>query len=486
MHLIASPSSSPFRFAQRARRRSLLAVLLSLIASASALAAGFQRPAFQVLRQNEDWSVLAAKPADAPADPFDGMKYVALGEDGKVWMSFGGQLRARAEAWHDFNFGATAAGVENDDLFLLGRALFHLDLRVGKPFRLFVQGKSALIDDRDLAGGKRAIDRDELDLQNAFVELAAPAGNGGRISGRIGRQELLFGKQRLVSPLDWVNTRRTFDGASAQWKSGTWTVAGFLVEPVVVDPTDFNEGDDTTDFSGIYSTWKPNPKATLDLYVLAVDRDRATLAGVTGASERETYGLRLEATGRWADFELEGAWQSGDLGSSEVEAYMVSAVLGFSEKQHRLAPRIAFGVDYATGDERPNDGRVETFDQLFPLAHAYLGYMDFVGRQNIVDLHARYETKLCPKSSIQLDWHTFSLATRADGLYGVGGTMVRKPNGDGSKSVGDEIDLVWRFTPNPHLLLELGLGRFSADDYLSETGAGEDVDFAYLTTQYTF
>jgi hypothetical protein len=29
---------------------------------------------------------------------------------------------------------------------------------------------------------------------------------------RVGRQELLYGSQRLISTLDWANTRRTFQG----------------------------------------------------------------------------------------------------------------------------------------------------------------------------------------------------------------------------------------------------------------------------------
>jgi hypothetical protein len=34
----------------------------------------------------------------------------------------------------------------------------------------------------------------------------------------VGRQELLYGAQRLISPLDWANTRRTFEGGKLIWQ----------------------------------------------------------------------------------------------------------------------------------------------------------------------------------------------------------------------------------------------------------------------------
>ena len=41
--------------------------------------------------------------------------------------------------------------------------------------------------------------------------------------------------QRLISPLDWTNTRRTFDGARLMTRAGGILVDGFGTRPVVVD-----------------------------------------------------------------------------------------------------------------------------------------------------------------------------------------------------------------------------------------------------------
>src|SRR3989338_1212679 len=139
------------------------------------------------------------------------LKHVSLSHDGSAWVALGGQGRLRGEAWRNFGFGSA---LDPDDAFLLNRALANADLHLGTNLRLFAEAKSAVLTNRSLPGGRRPIDADDLDLQQAYLELAFPVGTGA-LAGRVGRQELLFGKQRLVSPLDWSNTRRSFEGVRA-------------------------------------------------------------------------------------------------------------------------------------------------------------------------------------------------------------------------------------------------------------------------------
>ena len=60
----------------------------------------------------------------------------------------------------------------------------------------------------------RPIDVNRSDMLNLFGDVMVYDGSSGPIWARVGRQELLYGVQRVVSPLDWANTRRTFDGAN--------------------------------------------------------------------------------------------------------------------------------------------------------------------------------------------------------------------------------------------------------------------------------
>src|SRR5690242_2311358 len=142
-------------------------------------------PTYKILRQDEDWSGLASEQNRQPGF-FDRLKYVPLDESRSVWVSFGGQLRERVEGWDQFNFGAPAGAAHNDS-FLLSRLFLHTDLHLGEHVRFFIQEKSAFSTHRDLLGGRRTQDADELDLQNAFLDLSLPVSDSGTFTFRAGR-----------------------------------------------------------------------------------------------------------------------------------------------------------------------------------------------------------------------------------------------------------------------------------------------------------
>ena len=108
------------------------------------------RPAFHNLRYEEDWSVLRG---DVEAkDVLDPIKSIPFDEEGRFWLSLGGQLRGRLEVWHGFLFGASTP--ESDDVFFLGRLRLHADLHLTRYFRAFTEFKSAFMSDRALQGGR--------------------------------------------------------------------------------------------------------------------------------------------------------------------------------------------------------------------------------------------------------------------------------------------------------------------------------------------
>ena len=55
--------------------------------SADEKAETFSRPSYQVLRFNEDWSFLRHKPAGAPSDLFDPVKYSPFNDSEDIWLS---------------------------------------------------------------------------------------------------------------------------------------------------------------------------------------------------------------------------------------------------------------------------------------------------------------------------------------------------------------------------------------------------------------
>ncbi len=452
-----------------------------------------ERPKLQFLRQNEDWSWLAGKDTSTTGDFWDPYKHIPLDEDGSVWASLGGSLRFRYEAWDNFNFGAPP-GVTHDDGFLLTRLRAHADVHVGEDFRAFVEFKGAYCGDRRLVGGRRTLDSDTADLQQAFVDIRLKHDEDWSITLRPGRQMLSFGKERLISPLAWSNTLRTWDGVSAVIEGKDITITGFFTWFAPVQRYSFNDGDLDFQLYGAYLTGKwgdsggEAPWLTgYDLYLIGVSNDEITFNGTSGHEDRVTLGVRV-----WGnlgdspfDYDMEAAWQLGEVGSGDVNAYMLGAELGYSLAETAWNPRLHLGLDIASGDHK-NGGDVQTFNQLFPLGHAYLGYIDTIGRQNILDLSAGATCTPVEKLKTKATWHQFWLMDDNDALYNAGGGVVRPGGATGSTSVGSELDITVEYPVDAHLKLLFGYSHFFDGSVLEQSGTHDDIDFAYAQAEYTF
>lgn len=437
----------------------------------------FIRPAYNpVLRQNENWSGLKGQDAATTGDIFDPIKHVTLSEDGDVYASFGGQARFRYEDWSAFGFNDV-----NDDTYFLTRLRFHGDVHFGENFRVFAEGKSAQATDRNLPGGRRGLDMDTLALQQAFADIVIPL-EDAKITLRTGRQMFVFGKQRLVSPLDWSNTMRAWDGFSGVITTGNLTINGFWTQFVPVDKSGHNESNGDEQFYGVYATAKSlGAGVNADFYWLA--RDRGFIA-----DERDTFGARLFGNvGETAfDYDVEAAYQSGTSGTSDVDAYMIGAQLGYALKDTPGKPRFFIGFDLGSGDDNPADSSVNTFDQMYPLGHAYLGFIDVVGRQNIIDYNAGFSVKPIDKMTVIVTGHIFRRHESNDALYNAGGGVVRAGGGSNDKGVGSEIDLLVKYALDRHTVIIAGYSHFFAGDFIGQTGTSDDIDFFYTGVQFTF
>ena len=184
--------------------------------SSQAAATELKRPAYQIGsagRFNEDWSTLKGADLSATDDVWDRLKFIPLGPDENVWLTLGGQVRERGEYFGHFLFGDSEP--KQSDGYLLSRFRLSADLHVTRYVRMFAEGRSAFALDRELAGGRTTSFVDELDLMNGFADIMIPLGQPASLTLRGGRQELLFGSQRLVGPGDFSQVPRTFEGGAA-------------------------------------------------------------------------------------------------------------------------------------------------------------------------------------------------------------------------------------------------------------------------------
>jgi hypothetical protein len=447
-------------------------------------ASEFRWPAYQTQRFKEDYSALHRLDEVPARDWFDRIKYVPLNEQGDIWLSFGGQARLRYEGVRNFRF---RPGV-NDNFHFLQRYFLWSSLNIGPDLRVFVEAKSAWVHDRDLPGGRRTLDHDEFDIQNAFAEWRSGPDRELGLFVRAGRQELLYGRQRLISPLDWSNTRRSWEGAVGQVSGENWTADLFWARFVPVRKYDFNRGDSDHRFWGVYSTINKPADLPLNMDAYFLGRHLDDAVGLPGSdSDRYTAGGRLwgpiGATGFTGD--LEGAYQFGKDAGRTIDAFFAAGEIVYAWADHDMKPSLALGGGYASGDGDPADGRARTFNHLYPLGHAWLGYVDVIGRQNIIDLRITGRIEPMQRLWVQLDYHNFWRARRADALYDAGGNVVFPGAADSSRYVGSEIDLTVGWAFDHHTSLLVGYSRFFRGRFITEN-RGKDIDFWYTQLTFTF
>ena len=455
----------------------IAAVLFVFVGSARAQ---YGPSPFSIERWDEDYSYLKNSPDRG--DPLTAIKYIPLNPEGDWFLSLGGQARYRFDYFNNAQFGA---GVQDESGFDLVRLLAHIDAHLGKNFRVFLQLNSGLAFDR--SGGPRPGDADDFDVQQAFADVILPLHNDTDLTIRFGRQELMYGAQRLVSPSDWTNVRRTFEGVKASLSIPNDTLDAFLVRPVLVEKTRFNSGDDHTAFAGLYNVtafpnFLPGSASMLDTYLFLLDKSPSSTTGTPVSSDTFTLGLRPHShPGPW-DLDLEADGQFGSYDGHPICAYAVAAEAGYTFRNLIFAPRTGVGVDMASGSANP----AHRFNQLFPPQYLYLGHMYLFGRQNIVDLHPELTLNFSEDLRLDVTGHFFWRQNAGDALYDLHGAVVRAANGSHALVVGNELDLSLNWQINRCLSAYTGYAHFFAGTFLQHTGPAEDQDFFYASVMFTF
>ncbi len=432
----------------------------------------------------------AADPADPqaaadrlPSSLLQKPATASLGDDLPSWLSLSGEIRFRYEDRRGLGFQKG-----NDDGYGLVRTRINVDLRPTSWLELSFQGQDARAPGIRNAGTGHSIYRDPLDVRQAYVKI------GGReaspVAVTVGRQLLLYGDQRLVGPLDWTNTSRTFDAAKLELQAGKDVKLDFFSASVVQNDPDrrINRSAGGNNLHGFYGAVKNIvPRSTLEPYAFWQTTPLVTNElNLRGDLDRFTGGARLwgQGLGPW-DYNLALARQWGSMAGAPIEAWGAYAEVGYSI-QARWKPRLSAEYTFGSGDSDPADGRAGGFNDLFPTAHLWYGYNDLVGWRNLKNIRLGAQIQPRPKLGLRLDYHSFWLAHRNDGLYNVAGvrTVAAPQGGSAETKIGDEIDLTVTVPLTPILTLGGGVGRLLPGAFLKQQTPGYGNTFTYLFVAY--
>ena len=379
------------------------------------------------------------------------------------WLETKGEFRLRYESLD----GQFRAGLDGSDQILAARTLGQLSASFNSAvFNAELQDSRVYLDDEGTPLSTSFVNTFEFINLNINFDLGSMLGSRSEAKLKVGRQTVDVGSERFIERNGYRNTINSYDGVHfTSYFDKRSSFEAFIVSPVRAQPRKLFElsenkhGLDKTDdaivfWGALYSdsqNWFKGTTTELFAYGL---NESDKLERATSDREIYTLGFRtikdpeLEA---W-DFEVEYAYQFGKRfsGSSPQEQAVldVRAETLHAELAYTLPfdwrPRLAFELDFASGDDDPVDGRFGSYDRLFGSRRGDVGFTSIHGplvRNNLVlvgfDLDFQFTQTTDGFISIQRAW----LDSATDELDAAN---LRDPSGGSSTLIGDTLDVRFR------------------------------------------
>lgn len=372
-------------------------------------------------------------------------------------VELGGQVRPRYEVRDPLDGGTEA--------FTSMRTRAALRARVAPGVRAFVQLQDVRFwgEETSTLGDFSA---DGLDLHQGWTELGD--GDGAFRAARVGRQEVVYGGQRLVGAVGWTPQARAFDGVKVTTGGDAFRLDLFGFQ--VADAHAASNAADA-ELAGAYGVWTVAEGRTLDLYGMLNRREAA-------ADTREgTFGARyVAADGPWS-YRAEASVQTGTRSDVDVGAWMTGVRAGRAFAGGRA--RLTLWYDYLSGDADPGDGEDGSFNTLYATNHKFYGFADLflnvpvhTAGRGLQDAAIKLAIEARDDVRLGADLHHFRVAEPGNGV---------------DARLGEELDLTLAWEYAPGVTAQGGFSYVVQGEGLADVGRlGEDMVFSYLMLSAVF
>jgi hypothetical protein len=434
---------------------------------------------FKQLRYDEDYSILKY---DSSRNWYKKTKFNALSKNSNTWLSIGGDIRYQYQWFKNENWGEAP---KDNDGFILTRYLVHADFHAGKYFRTFVQLQSSFANGK--VGTPSPVDENQLDLHQAFTDITFALQHAQALTIRIGRQELLYGSQRLVAVRDGPNNRQSFDAARLLYSHNGWKADVFFSHFVQSKQKIFDDGfKKNIQFWGAY--WVKNNIPffnNADVYYFGLSKNNARFDDGAGKELRHSVGSRIWAIKKFWRYDIEGLYQFGDFAGKKIEAWTFSVNTGYKFANTTGKPEIGLKTELISGDARYNDNKLQTFNPLFPRG-GYFGLVSIIGPANLFDIHPSFALELSRTLFFNMDYDIFWRYSKNDGIYGPNVALIYSGKNSNQRSIGRQYSSHLEYIPNNFLYFRCEFTWFKASDFLQDVGPGKNILFTATTVQLRF
>jgi len=359
-----------------------------------------------------------------------------------------------------------------------------------------------------------------LGVRAAYMLVRNLGGVQG-LSMKAGRQYVIFGNHSLFGHFDWANTGYSHDGLmfAYQTKSFDSYLGWFrnaetdIAQNAAVGSLGPNVGGGTssaTTASGdvdmfiFYNQIKSVPGFVIEPYYVfysnrlgSADNRGQGLGSAKHSNQlRHMVGNRIEMRKGNFDFIQETSYQFGSMGDSaatntlgnggnteqrnlHINAWAMRNWIGYTHYQSAYKPRLAFNLDYASGDSKANCTlaaaygackSANTFENFFPTNHIHMGYMDVMAWKNMMSPAANFQMRPSKNDHVELWYSNFNLANKEDNWYRAAqGVYVFSKAGNTKKHIGDEYDITWtHMFADGKVSLQATYGLLQTGGYIKE------------------
>ncbi len=397
------------------------------------------------------------------------------------WLRIRGEFRERFEGFQGSGFVT-----DRDDTYYLSRFRFNVTASPNQQLSFQVQAQDARVGLKEVGVTDAAPFFGAFDLRTAFADIGAAT---GPVTVRAGRQELVYGDQRLVGHVSWLNTARTFDAVKATLRSKPFTLDVFAASVVRIQADEFDKSGNGNRFYGAYG-FAPTliPQSVVEpFFFVRGDENIAAESGGTADLQSETMGARwVGKLPARLDYNIEMALQRGSVGADSINAWAGHWQIRESYPGPQ-AVKLTAEFNVASGDANPTDGVRGTFDQLYPTPHDKYGLADQVAWKNIKHVRAGIELVPAKKWTLSANYHSFWLMESRDALYAAGGAVsARVLTGAASTHVGQELDAQVTRPITNQLQIAAGIAHIFSGAFLREATPGASFTLPYVMATYVF
>ncbi|MBC7936570.1 MAG: alginate export family protein [Rhizobacter sp.] len=464
-------------------------VVISILISAWWTTIYAQSKYYSVVRYNDkDFSFLKNDTADK--DFFNPIKYIKLNKEGNSYLTIGGEFREAYQLVKNENWGDVAPARDDKNGFFWHRFMLHASLHYKKSLRFFAQIKNANAFNRK-GGARPTLDRDELSVHQAFVDLNVNSFinlEKHALVFRFGRQEYNYGWGKLISVREGPNNRQTFDGGTILYKTGKLHTDIFYAHNVSVANGVFdNKRINSQKIWGIYNivSMPSFYKSAIDIYYIGSARDSLRLAQSTQNDRRATVGFRLSTQKTGLLYDWESIYQFGKFGKQNISAYSWVGMLGYEWGKSKYRPGITFHTGFTSGEKNFTDNKIQTFNPLYPRPPFPLGLP--LGPSNVNATKFEVYFKPAPKFKTSVGFYEIWRNSSMDGTYTPSVMPLRTHSSQNisNKALASLYYIEGEYHTR-HLTINMEAVISPAKGFTQKTGAGKTIYYLLIQAGYKF